>query len=57
MKAFVYVLYNSIKHADENPTNCDGGNPMEIPGDFDKDVSVVYTYSVSFEVVLKLKHQ
>uniref|UniRef100_A0A672YQL7 Transmembrane 9 superfamily member n=1 Tax=Sphaeramia orbicularis TaxID=375764 RepID=A0A672YQL7_9TELE len=40
----------SIKHADENSVNCDGGNPMEIPGDFDKDVSVVYTYSVTFEV-------
>ncbi|XP_030001381.1 transmembrane 9 superfamily protein member 5 isoform X2 [Sphaeramia orbicularis] len=39
----------SIKHADENSVNCDGGNPMEIPGDFDKDVSVVYTYSVTFE--------
>lgn len=39
----------SINHKDENPLNCDGGAPMEIPGEFENDVSVVYTYSVTFE--------
>ncbi|KAK5864625.1 hypothetical protein PBY51_015854 [Eleginops maclovinus] len=39
----------SIKHADENKPICDGVVPMEVPGVFDKDLSIVYTYSVSFE--------
>ncbi|KAL0974135.1 hypothetical protein UPYG_G00216100 [Umbra pygmaea] len=38
----------SIKHAnDENPT-CEG-SPMEVPADFDSDVKITYTYSVTFE--------
>uniref|UniRef100_A0A669BWV7 Transmembrane 9 superfamily member n=1 Tax=Oreochromis niloticus TaxID=8128 RepID=A0A669BWV7_ORENI len=39
----------SIKHADEDHPNCDGGNPMEVPADFNADVSIVYTYAVTFE--------
>uniref|UniRef100_A0A665WRN3 Transmembrane 9 superfamily member n=1 Tax=Echeneis naucrates TaxID=173247 RepID=A0A665WRN3_ECHNA len=39
----------SIKHSDEKNPNCDGGNPMEVPGEFDSDVSIVYSYSVKFE--------
>lgn len=27
---------------------------MEVPGEFDNDVSVVYTYSVTFEVGLQI---
>uniref|UniRef100_A0A672J3R5 Transmembrane 9 superfamily member n=1 Tax=Salarias fasciatus TaxID=181472 RepID=A0A672J3R5_SALFA len=39
----------SIKHADEKNTNCgEGTSPMEVPGEFSNDVSIVYTYSVSF---------
>ncbi|XP_054886646.1 transmembrane 9 superfamily member 2-like isoform X2 [Poeciliopsis prolifica] len=39
----------SIKQADENKPNCESGNPMEVPGDFKEDVTIVYTYSVTFE--------
>ncbi|XP_071772260.1 transmembrane 9 superfamily protein member 5 isoform X2 [Centroberyx gerrardi] len=39
----------SIKHADEKNPVCDGGSPMEIPGEFDNDVAITYTYSVTFE--------
>lgn len=39
----------SINHKDEKSVSCDGGSPMEIPGEFDSDVSVVYTYSITFE--------
>ncbi|MEQ2244518.1 transmembrane 9 superfamily member 2 [Ilyodon furcidens] len=39
----------SIKQADENNLNCEAGNPMEVPGDFKEDVTIVYTYSVTFE--------
>ncbi|KAM3866577.1 transmembrane 9 superfamily protein member 5 isoform 3-T3 [Diretmus argenteus] len=39
----------SIKHLDEKNPSCDGGSPMEIPGEFDGDVAITYTYSVSFE--------
>ncbi|XP_071374307.1 transmembrane 9 superfamily protein member 5 isoform X3 [Centroberyx affinis] len=39
----------SIKHADEKNPVCDGGSPMEIPGEFDSDVAITYTYSVTFE--------
>ncbi|XP_020779036.1 transmembrane 9 superfamily member 2 isoform X2 [Boleophthalmus pectinirostris] len=39
----------SINHKDEKSVNCDAGTPMEIPGEFENDVSVVYTYSVTFE--------
>ncbi|XP_072293007.1 transmembrane 9 superfamily protein member 5 isoform X2 [Eucyclogobius newberryi] len=39
----------SINHKDEKSVNCEGGSPMEIPGEFDSDVSVVYSYSVTFE--------
>lgn len=53
MKDFVCFVNNSIKHADESNPSCDGGNPMEVPGDFDNDVSIVYTYSVAFEVGLQ----
>lgn len=40
----------SIKHVDENKPTCEETNPMEVPGEFDNDVSIVYTYSVTFEV-------
>lgn len=43
-------VHNSITQMDENNPNCEGGSPMEVPGQFDSDVSVVYTYSVTFEV-------
>lgn len=43
-------LHNSIKNTDENNPTCEGGSPMEVPGEFDNDVSVIYTYSVTFEV-------
>ncbi|KAM4732326.1 transmembrane 9 superfamily protein member 5 isoform 2-T2 [Anableps anableps] len=39
----------SIKQVDENNPNCETGNPMEVPGEFKEDVTVVYTYSVTFE--------
>ncbi|KAM6952703.1 transmembrane 9 superfamily member 2-like [Lycodopsis pacificus] len=39
----------SIKQADAKNPNCEGGSPMEVPGPFDDDVSIVYTYSVIFE--------
>ncbi|XP_042349821.1 transmembrane 9 superfamily member 2 isoform X1 [Plectropomus leopardus] len=39
----------SIKQADEKNPSCDGGSPMEVPGEFDSDVSIVYTYSVAFD--------
>ncbi|CAL1613730.1 unnamed protein product [Knipowitschia caucasica] len=39
----------SINQKDEKNVNCEGGAPMEIPGEFDSDLSVVYTYSVTFE--------
>lgn len=38
----------SINHKDEKSLNCDGSAPMEIPGDFGRDVSVVYSYAVKF---------
>ncbi|XP_041846008.1 transmembrane 9 superfamily member 2 isoform X2 [Melanotaenia boesemani] len=38
----------SIKHADAAKPNCEGG-PMEVPRVFDSDVSIIYTYSVTFE--------
>ncbi|CAG09824.1 unnamed protein product, partial [Tetraodon nigroviridis] len=37
----------SINTDQENP-NCEKGTPMEVPVDFDNDVSIVYTYSVTF---------
>uniref|UniRef100_A0A1A7X4K1 Transmembrane 9 superfamily member n=1 Tax=Iconisemion striatum TaxID=60296 RepID=A0A1A7X4K1_9TELE len=39
----------SIKHTDENKLNCDNSSPMEVPVDFKDDVSIIYTYSVTFE--------
>uniref|UniRef100_A0A7N8XSF3 Transmembrane 9 superfamily member n=1 Tax=Mastacembelus armatus TaxID=205130 RepID=A0A7N8XSF3_9TELE len=39
----------SIKQADGNNPSCEGANPMEVPGEFENDVSIVYTYSVTFE--------
>ncbi|XP_054453697.1 transmembrane 9 superfamily member 2 isoform X2 [Anoplopoma fimbria] len=39
----------SIKQTDEKKPVCEGGNPMEVPGTFENDVSIVYTYSVTFE--------
>uniref|UniRef100_A0A671UZ97 Transmembrane 9 superfamily member n=1 Tax=Sparus aurata TaxID=8175 RepID=A0A671UZ97_SPAAU len=39
----------SIKNTDENNPTCEGGSPMEVPGEFDNDVSIIYTYSVTFE--------
>ncbi|XP_061899923.1 transmembrane 9 superfamily protein member 5 isoform X1 [Entelurus aequoreus] len=45
----------SVKHADEKKPDCESVNPMEVPGHFDSDVSIVYTYSVSFEENNKIK--
>ncbi|XP_077433679.1 transmembrane 9 superfamily protein member 5 isoform X2 [Vanacampus margaritifer] len=39
----------SIKHADEKNPNCESTTPMEVPSQFTNDVSIVYTYSVTFE--------
>ncbi|XP_056294813.1 transmembrane 9 superfamily member 2 isoform X2 [Pseudoliparis swirei] len=39
----------SFTQADENNPSCEGGSPMEVPGVFENDVSIVYTYSVTFE--------
>uniref|UniRef100_A0A8D3DNN6 Transmembrane 9 superfamily member n=1 Tax=Scophthalmus maximus TaxID=52904 RepID=A0A8D3DNN6_SCOMX len=39
----------SIKQADEKNPSCEGTNPMEVPVEFNEDVSIVYTYSVTFE--------
>ncbi|XP_027863914.1 transmembrane 9 superfamily protein member 5 isoform X2 [Xiphophorus couchianus] len=39
----------SIKQADENKPNCESGNPMEVPGEVKEDITIVYTYSVTFE--------
>ncbi|XP_033994744.1 transmembrane 9 superfamily member 2 isoform X1 [Trematomus bernacchii] len=39
----------SINQADEKNPNCEGAIPMEVPGVFDSDVKIVYTYSVTFE--------
>lgn len=50
MEAFVCFVDNSIAQTDEKTPNCEGGSPMEVPGQFDNDVSVIYTYSVKFEV-------
>ena len=53
MKHFVCFVHKSIKNTDEKNPTCEGGSPMEIPGEFDSDVSIIYTYSVSFEVGLQ----
>jgi len=39
----------SIQHKDPKNPKCDGGVPTELPGEFDSDVQITYTYSVSFE--------
>ncbi|XP_061542689.1 transmembrane 9 superfamily protein member 5 isoform X2 [Phycodurus eques] len=39
----------SINHADEKNPNCESTTPMEVPSQFDNDMSIVYTYSVTFE--------
>lgn len=49
---FMCFIYNSIKNTDENNPSCEDGSPMEVPAEFDSDVTVVYTYSVKFEVSL-----
>lgn len=46
----MFSVYNSIKNTDEKNPSCDGGAPMKVPAEFDNDVSIVYTYSVNFEV-------
>ena len=40
---------DSIAQADENAPVCDGP-PMEVPGEFESDLKITYTYSVTFEV-------
>uniref|UniRef100_A0A3Q4ABD9 Transmembrane 9 superfamily member n=1 Tax=Mola mola TaxID=94237 RepID=A0A3Q4ABD9_MOLML len=45
----------SIKNTDENHPSCDGGPPMEVPGEVDTDLSIVYTYSVEFKVNNSIK--
>ncbi|KAM9835124.1 transmembrane 9 superfamily protein member 5 isoform 2-T2 [Syngnathus typhle] len=39
----------SINHADAKNPNCEGTAPMAVPSQFENDVSIVYTYSVTFE--------
>uniref|UniRef100_A0A096M0B5 Transmembrane 9 superfamily member n=3 Tax=Poecilia TaxID=8080 RepID=A0A096M0B5_POEFO len=39
----------SIKQVDENDPKCESGNPMEVPAEFKEDVTIVYTYAVTFE--------
>ncbi|XP_057705735.1 transmembrane 9 superfamily protein member 5 isoform X2 [Corythoichthys intestinalis] len=39
----------SINHGSASTLNCDILRPMEVPTQFDNDVSIVYTYSVTFE--------
>lgn len=46
-------MHNSIKNTDPKNPICEGGSPMEVPGEFDSDVSIVYTYSVKFKVSLQ----
>lgn len=43
-------MHNSIKNTDADNPNCDGGPPMEVPAEFDNDLSIIYTYSVEFNV-------
>ncbi|XP_029020387.1 transmembrane 9 superfamily member 2 isoform X2 [Betta splendens] len=39
----------SYKHVDNEHTNCDPTNqPTEVPGEFTNDVSITYSYSVTF---------
>ncbi|KAJ7403803.1 hypothetical protein BTVI_75114 [Pitangus sulphuratus] len=38
----------SYKHTDENNLSCEGP-PMEIPGEFNNKLNLIYTYSVTFE--------
>uniref|UniRef100_A0A1A8H272 Transmembrane 9 superfamily member n=1 Tax=Nothobranchius korthausae TaxID=1143690 RepID=A0A1A8H272_9TELE len=38
----------SIKHTVDKPPSCDSSSPMEVSVDFKEDVSIVYTYSVTF---------
>ncbi|XP_046891565.1 transmembrane 9 superfamily member 2 isoform X1 [Hypomesus transpacificus] len=44
----------SIAEADENNPVCDGP-PMEVPGEFESDVKITYTYSVTFEPNTEIK--
>lgn len=46
----MFFVISSIKNTDEKNPTCDGGTPMKVPAEFDNDVSIVYTYSVTFEV-------
>ncbi|KAJ3588376.1 hypothetical protein NHX12_011969 [Muraenolepis orangiensis] len=39
----------SIKHDDEKNPVCEGGVPMEVFGEFESDLKIIYTYSVHFE--------
>uniref|UniRef100_A0A8C5GI53 Transmembrane 9 superfamily member n=1 Tax=Gouania willdenowi TaxID=441366 RepID=A0A8C5GI53_GOUWI len=39
----------SLNQVDEKKPNCRGGPPMEVSGEFKNDLSIVYTYSVTFE--------
>ncbi|KAF3694042.1 Transmembrane 9 superfamily member 2 Precursor [Channa argus] len=39
----------SIKHVDENNLNCEVTNTMEVPVEFENDLSIIYSYSVTFE--------
>lgn len=49
---FLCFVHDSIKHTDDKNPSCEGGSPVEVPGEFDNDVSIVYTYSVKFLVSL-----
>ncbi|XP_049618619.1 transmembrane 9 superfamily protein member 5 isoform X2 [Syngnathus scovelli] len=39
----------SINHADAKNLNCESTAPMAVPSQFENDVSIVYTYTVTFE--------
>lgn len=51
-----FILFNyfflSYKHTDENNLSCEGP-PMEIPGEFNSKLNLIYTYSVTFEVSIE----
>nr|XP_020451083.1 transmembrane 9 superfamily member 2-like isoform X2 [Monopterus albus] len=38
----------SIKHVDEKNLNCEVTNPVQVPVEFENDVAIVYSYSVTF---------
>jgi hypothetical protein len=47
----VKVVPHSIKHSDPEKLDCSVKDPVEIPfGDLEKDLDILYTYTVKFVV-------